>query len=319
MKKAIAIIGGGAAGMSCALWLKNLGFYPIIIDKKDRLGGLQNINPFHNTWYLGIHGKTGKEMAGDFCRHIEVESIPTLLGDRVQNITRQGDFQLSTKQHEFTVQSIVIATGQRLKKEETIASIPGSDRLSLSKSVYFNPGIVPITHGQVVAIVGGGDNGFSLATILADTAKQVHLFVRSEIRAFGIYQQQVFDYIKAGKITLHKPAKIHRFELCGDRIDMAFQVGNDSERELRVDSLCFRLGFAPNVEEIVQLFDKGGVGCLELDPQGYIKTDRFLRTSIPKVYAAGDVTDPRDPCVATAVAAGAIAARSVDEDLQREF
>ncbi|WP_254564976.1 NAD(P)/FAD-dependent oxidoreductase [Oscillatoria sp. HE19RPO] len=319
MKRAIAIIGGGAAGMSCALWLKHLGFYPILIDKRDRLGGSQNINPFHNTWYLGMYGKTGKEMAGDFCRHIEVESIPTLLGDRVQTITRNGDFKLRTGKHEITVQGIVIATGQRFKREEAIAEIPGSDRLTLSKSVYFNPGIIPITHGQVVAIVGGGDNGLSLATMLADTAKQVHLFVRSEIRAFGSYQQQVFEYIKAGKITLHKPANIHRFELCGDRIDMAFQAGNNSEQELRVDSLCFRLGFTPNAEEIVQLFEKGGVGCLELNPQGYIKTDEFLRTSIPKVYAAGDVTNPRDPCVATAVAAGAIAARSLDEDLQREL
>jgi|GEM_PF-6866099 len=48
---------------------------------------------------------------------------------------------------------------------------------------------------------------------------------------------------------------------------------------------------------------------------GYIATDQFLRTSIPNIYAAGDVTNPRDPCVATAVAQGAIVARSVDEDL----
>ncbi|NES17683.1 MAG: NAD(P)/FAD-dependent oxidoreductase [Symploca sp. SIO3E6] len=48
----------------------------------------------------------------------------------------------------------------------------------------------------------------------------------------------------------------------------------------------------------------------------YITTDQFQRTSIPHIYAAGDVTNPRDPCVATAVAQGAIAARSLDEDLR---
>ncbi|MDJ1177027.1 FAD-dependent oxidoreductase [Roseofilum sp. BLCC_M114] len=48
-----------------------------------------------------------------------------------------------------------------------------------------------------------------------------------------------------------------------------------------------------------------------------IATDRFGRTSIPGVYAAGDVANPRDPCVATAVAQGAVVARSLDEDLQR--
>ncbi len=75
------------------------------------------------------------------------------------------------------------------------------------------------------------------------------------------------------------------------------------------------MGFAPNVEDIVKLFDKGAVGSLELTPTGYIASEQFLRTSIPNVYVAGDVTNYRDPCVATAVAQGAIAARSVEQDL----
>jgi len=91
MKKAVAVIGGGPGGMSCALWLKYLEFYPIIIEKSPQLGGLQNINPFHNKWYLGVAGKTGKELAEEFRRHIEVELIPTLFNSAIKSI-RGMDF-----------------------------------------------------------------------------------------------------------------------------------------------------------------------------------------------------------------------------------
>ncbi|MEM9925021.1 MAG: NAD(P)/FAD-dependent oxidoreductase [Cyanobacteria bacterium P01_D01_bin.50] len=315
MKKIITIIGGGAAGMSCAIWLKNLGFYPIIIDNRKQLGGLQTINPFPNKWYLGVPGYTGKELAQQFQRHIEVESISTLYDSKVKQIVPGENFRLFTSEHEITAQSIVIATGQRFKGYETIESIAGSSELLSSERVCFNPGAIPLTHGKVVAVVGGGDNGLGTAIMLGDTAQHIHLFIRSKLRGFELNQKRVFQFIEAGKVTLHKPATIHRFEVRGEKIHITFDQGNNSSEGVLVDYICFRMGFTPNIEEIVQLFSQGGVGILELKQGGYIAADQFLRTSIPNIYAAGDITNPRDPCVATAVAHGAIAARSIDEDL----
>ena len=129
-------------------------------------------------------------------------------------------------------------------------------------------------------------------------------------------QKKVLEYVEAGKITLHKSATLHQFDRRGEKIYLTFKEGSNPKQELPVDYICFRLGFAPNTEEIVELLDVGRVGTLELNSGGYIATAQFLRTSIPNVYAAGDVTNPRDPCVATAVAHGTIAARSVEEDLR---
>ncbi|MEB3885995.1 NAD(P)/FAD-dependent oxidoreductase [Lyngbya sp. CCY1209] len=316
MKKKVAVIGGGPAGMSCALWLKYLGLYPIIIEKSPQLGGLQNINPFHQKWYLGVAGKTGKELAQEFRRHIEVEVIRTLCNSPIESIQGGENFKICTPEHEITTEGIVIATGQRFKGFEAIASIPGSDRLSSSNRICFNPGAIPMTYGQVVAVVGGGDNGLGTAIMLADTAQHIHLFIRSHLKGFGINQNKVLEYIKAGKITLHQPANIEKMSDKGDRLCLTFQEGEKSPETLPFDYICFRMGFAPNVEPIVQLFDAGGVGTLELNSGGYIATDPFLRTSIPHVYAVGDVTNPRDACVATAVGHGAIAARSAEEDLR---
>jgi thioredoxin reductase (NADPH) len=316
MKKIICIIGGGPAGMSCAIWLKHFGFYPIILEKSKQLGGSQNMNPFHNRWYLGVPGKTGKELAQECRQHIELELIPTLLGSKLKRILREeNNFKICTEEHEIIAQSIVIATGLRFKGDETLKSIAVPHQSLSSKRVSFNPGILPTNHGQIVAVVGGGDNGLGTALMLADTAKHVHLFVRTQFRGFKLNQKSVFEYIQAGKITLHKPASLHQLEGQGEKISIKFKEGDKPEQELLLDYIYFRMGFTPNIEEIIQLFAQGGVGEMELNSAGYIQTDRFQRTSIRNVYAAGDVANPRDPCVATAVAHGAIAARSVEEDL----
>lgn len=316
MNEVIAVVGGGPAGMSCALWLKHLKYSPIIIEKNKQLGGGQTISPFHNTWYLGIPGHTGMELAKQFRRHIELEVIPTLFDCKIQRITREdNNFQIFTNTHKITAKSIVIATGQRYKAYETIESIPGSQELLSSPNVCFSPGAVPIVHGQKVAVVGGGDNGLGTASILADTTEHIHLFVRSQFHGFSMNQKAVFQQVESGKITLHKPAIIHELKLQGDNICITFTEENKPQTQVIVNYICFRLGFAPNVEDMVKLFDKGGVGYLELTPSGYIASDQFLRTSIPNVYVAGDVTNYRDPCVATAVAQGAIAARTIEEDL----
>jgi len=317
MKKIVAVIGGGPAGMSCGLWLQNLGFYTIILEKSDQLGGAQKENPFEKRWYLGIAGQTGKELAAQFRRHIEVAGVPTLLNCNLISITPGKHFQIRTDSQNITAQAIVIATGQRFRAYETIASIASGPEIELSKRVCFNPGATPITHGQTVAVIGAGDNGLGTAIMLADSAKHIHLFVRSQMRAFPHHQKAVFEYVEGGKMTIHQPVMLQKIRLTGDQVSLTFKEGNQTVTELGFDSVCFRLGFAPNVEEVVRLLNEGGVGSLELNAQGHIVTDEFLRTSLSHIYAAGDVANLRDPCIATAVAHGAIAARSIEEDLRR--
>ncbi len=320
MKKTIGIIGGGPAGMSCALWLKYLGFYPIIIEKKQQLGGLQQVSNFQNVWYLGLIEKTGYEIAEQFRQHIQIEEISTLLGSQLRSIVKDGDnFQIFTEAQEITAQGLVIATGQRIKGYEGIKFIEGSHELLSSQEIFFDPGATPLLTPQmndkIVAIVGGGDNGLVTAIRFSETAKHIHLFVRSQMCGFKVNQKTIYEKVEAGKITLHQPAIIQRFEVQGNQIYITFRDGERLEEKLAFDSLCLRIGFAPNIEDILQIFNAGKLGNIQLSQKGYISTDQFLRTSIPNIYVAGDVANPRDPCVATAVAQGAIAARSIQEDL----
>ena len=321
MNATIVILGGGPAGLSCALWLKHLGFSPIIVEKQTRLGGLQQLSYFHNSWYLGLMGKTGREIAEQLEEHITLEDIPTICGDRPQKIIQHGDgFQIFTDTQAIIAHSLVIATGQSVIGYDAIADIEGSSQLLSSENVCFDPGKTPLLsshiNGGTVAVIGGGDNGMGTVRYLEHAARHIHLLVRSELRGFAVNKQKMSEMAAEDSLKIHQPITLRQFEQRGEQIQIVFQDENHRDAELLCDYLCFRLGFTPNVEDIVRQLETGGVGSLKLLPSGHIATDGFCRTSIKNIYVAGDVANPRDPCVATAVAQGTMAARSLEEDWQ---
>ena len=321
MNRKICVIGGGPAGLSCALWLKYLGLSPIILEKNDRLGGLQQRNHYQNSWYMGIHGKNGQDFIKEFVRHAEVEALPTLFNATPQAITPVGDdFLVKVGRTEILAKALVICTGQHIRQSAYLNEIEGSDLLKDSAQVCFSPGSTPLrisyVAGQQVAVIGGGDNGLSTTGAMAGIAAHVHLIVRSAVHGFGLYQQRVLDGICAGDITLHQPAQIERFAAAGDQIAITYRDGQGNLETLSVDFIFVRIGFSPNVKAVDQLLQASGIGTLALTDRGYIKTDEFCRTALPRIYAAGDVSNQRDPCVATAVAQGTIAARTLEADLR---
>src|SRR5215510_8788479 len=90
----IPIIGGGPAGMSCALWLANYGLKPIIIERAAALGGMARLSPYPNDGLLGRPGATARENAAEFARHIEQAGVETWLGAHPQRIHHDGAFRL---------------------------------------------------------------------------------------------------------------------------------------------------------------------------------------------------------------------------------
>ena len=87
----VPIIGGGPAGMSCALWLHNYGLRPIIIEKETALGGMARHSPYPNEWLLGRPGETARANAEAFARHVRQRTIETWIGARPQRVARGSD------------------------------------------------------------------------------------------------------------------------------------------------------------------------------------------------------------------------------------
>ena len=195
----VAIIGGGPAGMGCALWLKNMGLTPVIIDEGIKLGGQANTIERVNQWFLGHIDKPASQIVAEFSEHIQTKSIVHKLQYSLVNVNFLDSglieilLESATKQTEnMVVNSLVIATGQSATNERVLMSIPGFREIHFAKKIcYF-----PLDHldmqdqlkGKRIIVLGGGDNAYCTALDLVNHASKIVLLMRSQPRAQSKFQ-----------------------------------------------------------------------------------------------------------------------------------
>ena len=320
--RTIIIMGGGAAGMSCALWLKHLGFVPVLIEPSTALGGqLLRIHRV-NRWILGIPGRTGPALAELYGRHIADEAIEVRLGVRpVSVIAGDSGFCLDVWEDEnrtvlLSGRALVIATGLRVNSSDILDSIPGAVPLYESGLLSFFPldHLEPLEalDGKRVAVIGGGDNAHFTAKDLAPRTALTHLIIRAGPTARPMVRQDVEALIRQERVREHAGALITGFSLGSGGITIAFARNDSNTEQIEVDRIFARIGFAPNTEFLAEL---GPLAGLEMSGDGYLRVDTWKRTSLPFVYAIGDVVNPGHPSVVTAIADGAVAAMAIAHDV----
>jgi len=320
--RSIAILGGGAAGMACALWLKHLGFSPVLIEPGPALGGqLLRINRI-NRWILGIPGQTGPALAELYGRHVVDEAIEVRLGTRpISVMVEESGFSLVVREGEnptttLPAQALVIATGLRVKSSELLHPIPGA--LSLYESGLLS--FFPLDHlepmealeGKRVAVIGGGDNAHFTAKDLASRTALTHLIIRSRPTAQPMVRKDVEALIQQGRVQEHGGAIITGFHQGSGGIAIALARNDSTAEHIEVDRIFARTGFAPNTKFLTGL---GPLAGLERNGDGYVQVDSWKRASLPFVYAIGDVANPDHPSVVTAIADGAVAAMAIAQDV----
>lgn len=318
----IAILGGGAAGMSCALWLKHLGFSPVLIEPGAGLGGqLLKINRT-NRWILGIPGRTGPELAELYGRHVVDEAIDVRLGAQpVSVMAEDSSFSLVVREREhhttsLPAQALVIATGLRVNSSDILHSIPGALPLYESGLLSFFPldHLEPteVLEGKRVAVIGGGDNAHFTARDLASKTAVTHLIIRSGPRAQPMVRKEVDALIRQGRVEEHAGARITSFFQGSGGIAIALSRNDSTVERIEVDRIFARTGFTPNTQFLAGL---GYLAGLEKNSDGHVWVDTWKRASLPFVYAIGDVANPDHPSVVTAIADGAVAAMAIAQDL----
>src|SRR5262249_61882784 len=200
----VPIIGGGPAGMSCALWLHNYGISPVIIEKEGALGGMARLSPYPNAWLLGQRGKSGRENAAEFADHMRDLAVETWLRARPQRLRREHDerFRLDVSGAPATRSlagpAIVIGTGTKFAGEgwfdrvENARRVAAAGRLHLGAAAVGEPGL---DLGSHVAVIGGGDNAFDVSRMLAEKGVRVTIVMRSKSpRAQPLLVERLREY-----------------------------------------------------------------------------------------------------------------------------
>lgn len=288
------IIGAGPAGLSAALWLKQLGLDFLVLDARRSVGGeLPHINlPIHN--HLGLRADHGRAFLTTVVAQVADKDLPIQLNcavQRVDAVTRR----VMTDMGEWHAQAIIVASGLTRRKLE----VPGAAEL-VGRGVSYSA-TTDMVHmaDKNVVIVGGGDGAVENALLVAKVARSVTLVHRSP--SFSARPAFVQAAQTHPRITCLMSTKVERV-LGTDRVQALGMVDANGHRTLQTDQVVVKIGFIPNAAFVV------GPETLK-DRGGYLSVDRWMRTSVPGILAAGDVCNPRSPCIAGAVGDGAVAAQ----------
>lgn len=304
-----AIIGGGPAGYTAAIYASRAGLAPVLVQGPQPGGQLTTTTEVEN--FPGYpQGVSGTEMMEEFRLQAERFGADIRTGVVSAVDLSQRPFRISLESGDTLVaDSVIVATGAKasylgLPDEEKYMGMGVSACATCDGFFYRN---------RRVAVVGGGDTACEEALYLSTLAKQVFLIVRKPyLRASKVMQQRVF-----GRENIQVLFNTNTLGLFGEEVlEGAHLVefkGEANERvyDLDIDGFFLAIGHKPNTD----LFrDK-----LELDAAGYIKVDSpSTRTSVEGVLAAGDVADPNYMQAVNAAASGCRAAMDADRFLQQQ-
>jgi thioredoxin reductase (NADPH) len=310
----LVIIGSGPAGHTAAIYaaranLKPLMFEGFLAGGVAAGGQLTTTTEVEN--FPGFpEGIDGTHLTNYF-RAQSSRFGTRIITETVESVDlSQRPFVVRTSEQSVLAHAIIISTGATAKK----LAVPGNDRYwqrGVSACAVCD-GALPMYRNQVLAVVGGGDTAVEEATHLAKFGSKVLLIHRrGELRASKIMQQRLFSNPKAQMVwdTVVE-------EVLGDeRTITGLQLRNVKTNEVtRVDvgGLFYAIGHVPNSEFLV--------GQLATDETGYIVTrPGTTQTSVPGVFAAGDVQDKVWRQAITAAGTGCMAALESERYLAEHF
>jgi thioredoxin reductase (NADPH) len=300
----LIIIGSGPAGYTAAIYAARANLSPLVIASSVEAGGeLMNTTDVEN--FPGFpDGIQGPDLMTKMQQQAEKFGAEIVYDD-VVSLELDGDAKKvvlgSGKEHEAA--ALVYATGSAPRK----LGLPGESRLSGRGVSYCATCDGFFFRDRVIAVVGGGDSALEEATFLTKFASKVYVIHRrDELRASKIMQERAFANEKIEFVWNSAVADI----LGEDAVTgvVLEDTVDGSRRELALDGVFVAIGNDPRTH-IVH-------GKLDLTIEGTVWVDgRSSRTSVPGVFAAGDVIDPTYRQAVTAAGSGTVAALDVEHYL----
>ena len=306
----LIILGSGPAGYTAAVYAARANLNPVLITGMAQGGQLMTTTEVDN-WPADFAGVQGPELMERFQKHAERFNTQIIFDHIHTAKLQQKPFTLIGDSGTYSCDALIIATGASaqyigLPSEHAFMGKGVSGCATCDGFFYRN---------KPVAVVGGGNTAVEEALYLANIASHVTLIHRRDsFRAERIMVDHLMDKVKEGKITL----QLHQVldEVLGDDSGVTGallkNVQNGSTQELKVDGVFIAIGHKPNTD----IFQ----GQLEMDG-GYLVTQcgrngNATQTSIPGVFAAGDVQDQIYRQACTSAATGCMAALDADKYLQ---
>lgn len=256
------------------------------------------MNTYEIENYPGLDLLSGMELSAKFSEHAERLGME-MLNEEVENIENTAEYKIvTTSENVYKAKNIILATGANHR----LLKIEGEEKLKGRGVSYCATCDGAFFREKTALVVGGGDVAVEDAMFLARFCKKVYLVHRRDsLRAAKILQNKLFEIDKIEVVWDTVP-----LEIIGDTVVTGLKVRNvktNEESVIDTDAVFVAVGIVPATENYKDL--------LELNDGGYIVTDKYCQSSVPGIYACGDIRDTPLRQVITAAADGAIAVSSM--------
>ena len=301
----VVVVGGGPAGLTAALYAAREGLSTLVIERSQPGGQAATTERLDN--YPGFpDGVTGAEFSERLVRQVERFGVEILRATNVTGIAAHGDDREVRVENgdSYCGSAVVIATGSTYRR----LGVPGEEDF-IGAGVHFCATCDgPLYRGQELLVVGGGNSAVEEGVFLTQFAPKVTYVVRG-------------DTLSASKIAADRALGDPKIEVLYHTAVQEFRGKNrlssvvlrdlrtGEQREMRPGGVFVFIGLTPNSEVVKDTVD--------LDPGGFILTDAQLQTSIPGIFAAGDVRHGATAQVASAAGEGAAVMLMIRQYLRR--
>ena len=283
MAKELIILGSGPAGYTASIYAARANLNPILITGLEVGGQLTTTTEVEN-WPGDINDLQGPELMDRMKMHAEKYNVK-IINDYVKEVNfKDKPFKLLGEKDTYQASAVIIATGASAKylglESEQKFLGRGVSACATCDGFFYRD--------QEVVVVGGGNTAVEEALYLSNICSKVHLVHRrDEFRAEKILQDRLFRKVKEGKVNLLLNSTLK--EVVGDQVvEKVILENNDGNQfDLKVDGVFIAIGHKPNTD----IFQ----GQLSME-NGYIVTktgfdNGATSTSVPGIFAAGDVAD----------------------------
>ncbi|MCX6695497.1 MAG: FAD-dependent oxidoreductase [Candidatus Altiarchaeota archaeon] len=286
----LIIIGGGPAGLTAGIYAARRKLKTLVVER-GLCGGQMQIAHELGNW-PGVESVNGQKLAGDMEEHARGVGVEFLM-DEVVDLDLKGNVKrVRTRDKTLECSAVILATGGQHKK----LNVAGEESFVGRGVSYCATCDGPFFKDKVIAVIGGGNSAVEEALYMTDVASKVYL-LHSEGRLSA--EEVIQDKLKNSPVELMLDTTVE--EICGtDFVEKIVLNSSGKRRGLPVQGVFISIGQVPSI----QTAKKAGI---KLDEKGFVTVDKSMKTNLPGVYAAGDVTG-EIPQVVIASGSGAIAA-----------
>lgn len=302
--KPLIIIGAGPSALAAAVYTSREDIETTLIEK-GVIGGLAAITDWVDNYPGFADGIEGLKLAEQLQAQAERFGAKIEFGE-VTAIRDEGGYKVvMVDGKEIKARAVLIATGSDYKK----IGAPG-------EAEYYGRGVHycatcdgAFYRDKKLVVIGGGNSAVQEALFLTRFTTHIDLLVRSTVKASEVLQHDLEKAVKDGKITVHLQTSTDKIVGEDGKVTKVIGTKDGQKTDFPTDGVFVFVGLLPNTQFLQN-------SAVELDEQGFIKTDQHLQTSVPGVFCSGDVRSGATMQIASAVGEGATAALNIREYLE---